>query len=170
LAIFVDDVIQQPTEYPGGRDYIVLRHLAIDRRELMTGNVLTAADYAVLADFRHTLRRFLAFSETKAGEFGLTPQQHQALLAIKACGPDRATVGYLAEKLILKPHSASGLIDRLEAMDLLARRTSPHDRRQAQLVLSDRAEKLLADLSATHLEEIRRLRPMLAGVLNQIGT
>ena len=131
-------------------------------------NVLAAENYLLLANFRHTLRRFLSFSESKAREFGLTPQQHQALLAIKAAEPGKATVGYLAEMLMLKPHSASGLVDRLEAMDLLDRRSSAHDRRKAELVLSEWAESVLADLSATHLEEIRRLRPMLASLLDQI--
>ena len=41
-------------------------------------------DYAALSDFRATLRSFLSFSETRAIELGLSPQQHQALLAILA--------------------------------------------------------------------------------------
>ena len=41
------------------------------------------ADYAALAQFRYQLRTFLAFSEAAAQSAGLTPQQHQALLAIK---------------------------------------------------------------------------------------
>jgi DNA-binding MarR family transcriptional regulator len=139
----------------------------------MTENALTQADYTVLADFRHTLRRFLAFSESKAAEVGLTPQQHQALLAIKAAGGGEevgtATVGYVAERLMLKPHSASGLVDRLEALGLLERRVSPEDRRQARLVLTRKADALLAALSVTHKEEIRRLRPLLTELLARFG-
>jgi DNA-binding MarR family transcriptional regulator len=135
----------------------------------MTKNALTDGDYRLLADFRGTLRRFLAFSEAKAAEVGLTPQQHQALLAIKAAPLDKATIGYVAECLILKPHSASGLIDRLESLALIERRRSPEDRRQAQVFLTENADKLLARLSATHREEIRRLRPMLTALLASIG-
>jgi DNA-binding MarR family transcriptional regulator len=134
----------------------------------MTKKPLTDADYQVLADFRGTLRTFLAFSEAKAAEVGLRPQQHQALLAIRAAEPGKATIGYVAERLMLKPHSASGLIDRLEALELLDRRISPDDRRQAQLLLTGKAEALLALLSATHREEIRRLRPMLTDLLARI--
>lgn len=129
---------------------------------------LEEADYEVLADFRHTLRRFLVFSEGKAADFGLTPQQHQALLAIRAAPAGKATIGYVAERLILKPHSVSGLVDRLEALDLLIRAPSPGDRRQALLALTDKARQVLAHLSATHREEIRRLRPMLAELLARI--
>src|SRR3546814_15547186 len=85
---------------------------------------LTDIDYAALAEFRFALRRFQMFSETKAGEAGLTPQQHQALLAIRAADPDAATVGYVAQRLIVKPHTASELIDRLEAIDLEIGRAS----------------------------------------------
>lgn len=130
---------------------------------------LSDADYKLLADFRGTLRRFLAFSETKAAEAGLTPQQHQALLAIKAAAPAPATIGFVAESLLLKPHSASGLIDRLEALALIERRPSPDDRRQAHVFLTEKADSLLAALSATHHEEIRRLKPMLIDLLASIA-
>jgi DNA-binding MarR family transcriptional regulator len=135
----------------------------------MTKNALSDADYLVLADFRRTLRRFLAFSEARAVEVGLTPQQHQALLAIKAAPTGKATIGYIAEALMLKPHSASGLVDRLQALELLERQASPDDRRQAQVVLTPKADATLTRLSVTHKEEIRRLKPMLIDLLDRIG-
>ncbi len=61
-------------------------------------------DYQRLAAFRHALRRFLAFSEAAARGAGITPQQHQALLAIKgAPDPAAVTVGDLAQQLLLQP-------------------------------------------------------------------
>src|SRR3546814_9226771 len=66
---------------------------------------LADADYAALADFRHALRQFQAFSEARATEQGLTPQQHQALLTIRAAAPDVPSVGHVAERLMLKPRS-----------------------------------------------------------------
>lgn len=131
---------------------------------------LTDADYAALADFRFALRRFAAFSEGKAAECGLTPQQHQALLIVRAAPPGGATVGHIAERLILKPHSASGLIDRLVAQHLVHRGPSPTDKRQAILTLTDEAHHLLARLSTTHREEIRRLRPLLIDLLDRMAS
>ena len=132
-------------------------------------NDLTDADYVSLAEFRFSLRQFLAFSEARAAECGLTPQQHQALLAIRAAPGGRARVGYVAERLILKPHSVSGLIDRLVALDLVKRQASSEDRRQALLALTDRAHDLLARLSAAHREEILRLRPLLMDLLQTMA-
>lgn len=129
---------------------------------------LTDADYAALADFRFSLRQFQAFSEGKAAECGLTPQQHQALLVIRAAAPETATIGHVAERLILKPHSATGLIDRLVTLGLVIRGTSPHDRRQAVLELTPQAHAVLEELSATHREEILRLRPLLVDLLDRM--
>ena len=129
---------------------------------------LTDADYAALADFRYALRRFLAFSERRAVVCGLTPQQHQALLAIRGASQASVSVGYVAERLTLKPHSATGLVDRLETLGLVARRPSPDDGRQALLELTPKAQTLLRQLSETHREEIARLRPMLTELLRRV--
>ncbi|HKT85755.1 MAG TPA: MarR family transcriptional regulator [Novosphingobium sp.] len=129
---------------------------------------LTDADYQALADFRFSLRQFHAFSEGKAAECGLTPQQHQALLVIRAAPEGVATVGHVAERLILKPHSATGLVDRLVVLGFVRRSPSPRDKRQALLELTEQAHETLASLSATHREEIRRLRPLLTELLEKL--
>lgn len=131
-------------------------------------STLTEADYAALADFRFSLRRFQAFSESRAAECGLTPQQHQAMLVIRAAPPETSTIGHVAERLILRPHSATGLVDRLVALGLVERRASPNDKRQALLALTDLAHDKLDRLSATHREEIRRLRPLLVDILEKL--
>lgn len=127
---------------------------------------LTDADYAALADFRHALRAFQAFSEVRVAEYGLTPQQHQVLLAIRGAGTKPVTVGHVAERLILKPHSASGLVVRLEALGFVARKPSPVDGRQAVVELTPKARELLEHLSTIHREEIVRLRPLLKTLLD----
>ncbi|EQB04704.1 MarR family winged helix-turn-helix transcriptional regulator [Sphingobium baderi] len=136
---------------------------------MQKNETLADADYAALASFRHAIRRFQAFSEEQAAAVGLTPQQHQALLAIRGCDPDKATVGHVAERLILKPHSATGLVNRLEALALIRREQAADDKRRALLRLTPRAYALLDALSATHREEIRRMAPVLAEVFTQLG-
>ncbi len=131
---------------------------------------LSLADYKTLAQFRYLLRQFAAFSETAALGAGLTAQQHQALLAIKGFrGRARATVGELAERLNIRHHSAVGLVDRLAARDLVRRQSDPSDRRQVRIQLTRRADRALARLSLVHRDELRRLAPMLRGLLKQLG-
>lgn len=127
----------------------------------------TQADYEALAEFRYALRCFLEFSEKAAREVGLTPQQHQALLAIRGF-PGRApvSIGDLADRLRIRHHSAVELVDRLSAAGLIARVVNPADQRRVFVVLTDRAEALLAALSAAHLDELDRIGPSLAGILN----
>jgi DNA-binding MarR family transcriptional regulator len=125
------------------------------------------ADYALLADFRATLRTFMAFSETQARSVGLTPQQHQALLTIRGTALGNATVGYVAERLMLKPHSASGLLSRLEEAGFVLRESDPTDQRKTFMRLTVEAEQLLESLSLAHLEELSNLKPMLISMINQ---
>lgn len=125
-------------------------------------------DYRTLAQFRRELRRFLHFSAEAAKTAGLTPQQHQALLAIRAGSPDGLLVGELADNLLLKPHSTSELVDRLAAHGWVVRTDDGADRRQVYIRLTDRARALLASLSNDHRAELRRLRPLLRTLLDAL--
>jgi DNA-binding MarR family transcriptional regulator len=127
------------------------------------------ADYQALSDFRYALRRFLAFSGDAARNVGLTPQQHQALLALMGHRGDVAmTIGMLAERLLLKHHSTVELVDRLSELGLVRRETTAGDRRKVTLRLTDKARKLLTSLSSAHLEELRRIRPVFAALLERL--
>jgi DNA-binding MarR family transcriptional regulator len=119
---------------------------------------LSKQDYQALAGFRHALRQFLAFSEAAAAEAGLTPGQHQALLAIKGMpGGNDISVGDLAAWLGVRHHSCVGLVDRLVRQGLVRRCHDPVDRRRMALRLTARAERKLAGLSVAHRDELRRL-------------
>lgn len=124
-------------------------------------------DYRLLAEFRFLLRRFLSFSEAAAENAGLAAQRHQALLAIKGFdGP--MTVGELAARLFIKPHSAVGLVDRLVSARLLRRGSDSKDRRRVVLSLTPAAEKLLEGLTAAHREELAALAPLLEPLLSRL--
>lgn len=124
------------------------------------GRKITKREYETLAALRYALRRFERFSRDAARAAGITPHQHQALLAIKGFpGRDRVTIGELAERLQIRHHSAVGLADRLGARGLVARERATDDRRRVDLVLTRRGEALLAKLSSSHREEIRRVGP-----------
>jgi DNA-binding MarR family transcriptional regulator len=131
---------------------------------------LSKSQYEMLAAFRYALRQFLHFSEEAAHAAGITPQQHQALLAVKGFpGRDCVTVGELAERLQLRHHSAVGLVDRLVAERLMARSPSARDRRQVYVQLSLRGENVLGRLSSAHNEQLKRIAPGLILRLKQLA-
>lgn len=126
-------------------------------------------EYAALASFRRSLRPFLAFSESAARKAGLTPQQHQAILAIRGLAPGAGmTINELAEQLPLNPQSAVELADRLEAAGLVRRRRDEDDRRRVFLTLTRKATRILEKLSAAHWPQIGRDAPQFIELLRQV--
>jgi DNA-binding MarR family transcriptional regulator len=127
-------------------------------------------EYEMLAAFRYALRRFMRFSERAAQAAGITPQQHQALLAIKGFpGRDIVSISELAEWLQLRHHSTVELVNRLEAQGLVIRAQATEDRRQVNLSLTAHGEAMLAGLSAVHRAELREMGPELTRLLTQLG-
>jgi DNA-binding MarR family transcriptional regulator len=130
---------------------------------------LTLREYQDLAEFRYQLRRFLHFSEDRAREHAIEPQQHQALLALKGLPRDkRPTIGELANRLLLRHHSMVELIDRLESSGFVERRSDPEDRRQILIHLTSRGTAKLHALSLAHQEELRVRGPELAKALRAV--
>jgi DNA-binding MarR family transcriptional regulator len=125
----------------------------------------TDADYRRLLEFRTGLRRFLHWSEQQAADAGLTPAQHQLMLAIRGHdGPDGPTIADVADALLLRHHSAVELATRAEQHRLVERRADRHDGRVTRLVLTRHGRARLEELSAAHLEELRRLKPRMGAL------
>jgi len=126
--------------------------------------VLRDRDYRRLLEVRDGLRRFLHWSEGSAKDAGLTPAQHQLLLAVRGHGSP-PTIGEVADHLLLRHHSAVELVDRAEQGGLLRRRPDPDDHRVVRLELTARGAKQLAAVAASHREELRRLASELGPLL-----
>lgn len=124
---------------------------------------LTKLDFEALARFRFGIRRYLRFSEETVRRHGLTPQQYQLLLALKGFpGRDWATVGELAERLQLRPHSTGELVDRAQAQQLVQRAADPDDARVVRVDLAAEGDRILSALSALHRDELERMGSVLA--------
>jgi DNA-binding MarR family transcriptional regulator len=120
----------------------------------------TDQDYRRLLELRTGLRRFLHWSGRQAEAAGLTPAQHQLLLAIRGHPDSRGpTVGDAAARLLLRHHSAVGLVDRAEAADLVTRTPDPENASVVRLGLTDEGARRLEALSELHLEELEHLAP-----------
>lgn len=123
---------------------------------------LTQRDYGTLLEFRSALRRFERWSEDQARQVGLTPAQHQLLLAIKGHSDERGpTIGEIAQHLAIRHHSAVGLVDRAEQAGLVLRARDTTDSRAVRLALTTLGERRIEQLSELHLDELRRMAPVL---------
>jgi DNA-binding MarR family transcriptional regulator len=118
--------------------------------------------YERLLDFRTGLRRFLRWSADQAARAGVTPAQHQLLLAIRGHShPAGPTIREMAGYLLVRHHSAVELVDRAGAAELVERRQDGDDLRAVRLCLTADGADRLARLSALDLEELRRSAPQL---------
>jgi DNA-binding MarR family transcriptional regulator len=134
----------------------------LDEREHRDGrcphcHALADEGYERLLEVRDGLRRFVHWSEEQARAAGVTPAQHQLLLAVRGHRDGPPTVGEVADHLLLRHHSVVGLVDRAEALGLVVRHRDPQDHRVVRVGLTRRGEAILAALAAEHLEELRRL-------------
>jgi DNA-binding MarR family transcriptional regulator len=132
---------------------------------------LDQAQYERLLRFRTGLRRFLRWSAEQAAAAGLTPAQHQLLLAVRGHPDPRGpTVGDVAGYLLLRHHSAVELIDRAQAAGLLERQADRDDSRAVRLRLTQSGKKRLETLTAAHLEELARLESELHALWEGLDT
>jgi len=130
---------------------------------------LATEDYARLAAFRQGVREFLRFSEEAAERAGLSAQQYQAMLILRASEGARTSINDLARQLIIKHNSAVGLVDRLVKEGLARRATSGGDRRRVELELTARGRQILAKLAETHRAELERFGPELKRLIASVS-
>jgi len=130
---------------------------------------LPDAAYVRLLALRTGLRRFEHWSAEQARAAGLTPVQHQLLLAVRGHGDARGpTIGDVAGALLLRHHSAVGLVDRAATAGLVTRTRDPNDHRQVRLHLTPEGARRLERLSALHLAELSRLASQLPGAWDDL--
>jgi DNA-binding MarR family transcriptional regulator len=130
----------------------------------------TDDDYLVLAAFRALLREFLAFSDSASAEVGMTQQQYQALLVLTAhTGSEPLTISGLAAQLLIKHHSAVGMVDRLEKQGIVRREPSERDRRAVAIRITPHGQREIVKLASLHRAELRRIAPEFERIFAFLG-
>jgi DNA-binding MarR family transcriptional regulator len=129
----------------------------------------TDADYQRLAELRYGLRGFLHWSAEQAKRAGLTPTQHQLLLAVRASREERGpTVTDIAAVLLIRHHSAVELVDRAQEAGLIVRERDPDQQSMVRVRLTAHGAAKLASLSELHLRELAQLAPTMRALLGAI--
>jgi DNA-binding MarR family transcriptional regulator len=131
--------------------------------------LLDQSDFEHLLELRSGLRRFLRWSEDQAKAAGLTAAKHQLLLAIKG-HPDPAgpTIGDIANYLVLRHHSAVGLVDRAAGDGLVKRRRDGASKSVVRVTLTPGGSAKLDALAEAHLQEIAHLAPTMRTLWAQL--
>ena len=109
------------------------------------------------------LRRFVQadelYSKKLQKEYDISQGQLSCLLALYRYGP--ASLSKLAERVLVKPGTITGIIDRLEAKGLAVRKRSFTDRRVITIELTNRgrafAERAPAPVQRSIIEGLSRL-------------
>jgi DNA-binding MarR family transcriptional regulator len=123
---------------------------------------LSDKEFTSLLAFRTELRRFNHWSESQAKVVGLTHMQHQLLLAIRGhTDPRGPTITEVSEYLYLRHHSAVELVNRGETGGWVSRNRDPDDARVVRLSLTPKGDNAIDQLAEMHLQELRRLAPLL---------
>jgi DNA-binding MarR family transcriptional regulator len=130
---------------------------------------LEQTDFEHLLQLRTGLRRFLRWSEQQSKEAGLTPAKHQLLLAIRGHpDPSGPAIGEIADYLVLRHHSAVGLIDRAVREGLVTRAPDESSRSVVRVTLTPDGIAKLDALAEAHLQELAHLAPTMRALWRTI--
>ena len=128
--------------------------------------MLTDEQFARILEFRIALRRFGRFSEEQAAKSDMTAAQYQLLLAVRGHDDPRGpTIADVARALLVRHHSAVGLIDRTQDLGLVERRRDPDDQRLVRLALTPLGHERVNALAVAHLKELRQLAEVLGNLV-----
>ena len=124
-----------------------------DRAKPERSDALDAATDAVLLASRVLVG--IAAQSLAATEAQITLPQYRALVVLGTRGAQ--TVGTLADTLGIHPSTLTRLCDRLIAKRLIDRETSPENRREVILTLSEPGRALVRAETASRRRAIRKL-------------
>jgi DNA-binding MarR family transcriptional regulator len=129
----------------------------------------TSTGLKSLAEFRYQMRKFLSFSEMASERCGIGAQQYQ-LMQVIAAMPEgqQASIGYLADRMILRHNSMVELVDRAEKSGLVQRAHDEKDLRRSLVKLTPQGDVVLQRLIVEHMEELLPRCEPLIGALRDL--
>lgn len=88
--------------------------------------------------------------------YGLSPQQFNILRILRGQHPAPASVNLLMERMLDKTSNASRLVDKLESKQLVSRKECQADRRQVDVIISQKGLALLEKIDKMQEQEERK--------------
>jgi DNA-binding MarR family transcriptional regulator len=126
-----------------------------------------AARLKDLAEFRYQVRRFIGFSDAASEAGGVSGQQYQ-MLQVVGTAEARATISYIADRMVLRHNSAVELVDRGVKAGLVRRGVDEADHRRSVVEMTAKGREMLMKLAEEHLTELERVGPEIVRALNAV--
>jgi len=82
--------------------------------------------------------------------YGLTIQQFNVLRILRGQHPNPATVNLLIERMVDKSSNVSRLVEKLRVKELIVRQVNSSDRRQVDVLITNKGLSLLGKLDETY--------------------
>lgn len=98
----------------------------------------------IVAAVRKLVRSVFVDSARTGRKFGVSGAQNLVLRNLKSYGP--LSSAELSRKMFVTPANMTGIIDRLEAKDLVYRQRKPSDRRVVLITMTEAGQKLSESL------------------------
>ncbi|HSZ54416.1 MAG TPA: MarR family transcriptional regulator [Tepidisphaeraceae bacterium] len=123
-----------------------------------SGSEVVAPERAFLALVR-TIGLLERVMQPQFARFGVSGSQWAALRTLQraeADGQPSLRITDLSERLLIRPPSVTGVIDRLERSGMVARDTSPDDLRTRRVRLTAGGHRLLRQVTGVYAEQVER--------------
>ncbi|KAJ3054009.1 hypothetical protein HK102_011589 [Quaeritorhiza haematococci] len=117
---------------------------------------------AAMLNLVRTADRMQAHSGRMLREHGLTHAQYNVLRILRGLGGP-TPITEIADRMLTETPGITGLVDRLEKLELVQRRRCEEDRRVIHVVITPKAEAILAGLDGP----LRDLQARVCAVLSQ---
>lgn len=133
---------------------------------------IAAAREPFIPTMRELVRTYQAFSvytETHIRELGLTPAQFDVVATLG--NTNGMTMGEIAERTLVTKGTLTGIIDRLEAKQLVQREVPPENRRCFIVSLTPKGEDVFYRVFPAHIAHIKeRFEQLDPAELEQLRT
>jgi DNA-binding MarR family transcriptional regulator len=103
--------------------------------------------------FRNVMEPFFAGFGISGAQWGVLRTLHRAELE----GIPSLRLTELSARLVVRPPSVTGVVDRLERMKLMTRRPSTADRRAKEASLTPAGRRLVNRVLRSHRHQVRRV-------------
>jgi DNA-binding MarR family transcriptional regulator len=119
-----------------------------------------AAEAAFLSLIK-TLGLLKRVMEPHFAQFGISASQWGVLVTLHRCGSGRneseLRLTDLGDRLIVRPASITGVVDRLQRMGLVDRSASPSDHRAKNVTLTESGRQLVSRVLEHHPAQMQRV-------------